>query len=113
MSRHLHLEYKFTNRGGCDVYEIYSSEDNKKLDHPLGSLTLSPPDGVIIPAASALLWNIPIADNEEPEQLELELAACRLCDGSGRVQIKPLEKHRSIYFIDCPYCEKESSHGAE
>ncbi len=45
MNKSLHLEYKFTNRGGYDVYEIFPAEDNKRMRKPLGLVKL-PPHGV-------------------------------------------------------------------
>ncbi len=39
----LHLEYKYTDRGGRQVFEIFNAEDNKRMLHPLGQIRMTPP----------------------------------------------------------------------
>ena len=39
----LHLEYKFTDRAGRQVFEIFNAEDYKTLLHPLGTIRIEQP----------------------------------------------------------------------
>ena len=111
----LHLEFKFTDRGGRDVFEIFPADDNKRMRKPLGFIRMMP-QGLMTTNTARVEWNGgPAAKRETIADLDPleqgESLTCDLCDGSGRVQIKPLEKHRSTYFIDCPACQKETRHG--
>ena len=42
--KNLHLQFRFIDRAGRAVYEIYDPEDNKRLLRPLGTLILSEGD---------------------------------------------------------------------
>lgn len=71
MSKNLHLQFKFTDRGGNLVYEIHEEEDNKRLKHPMGSIRI--PQGHDANTAAAIHWVISETEAEAPEQGELEL----------------------------------------
>jgi hypothetical protein len=42
MKHDLHLRYKFTDRGGNEVYEKYTDADRIEQKNPLGQLRLTP-----------------------------------------------------------------------
>ena len=71
MSKNLHLQFKFTDRGGRLVYEIHEEEDNKRLKHPMGSIRI--PQGHDTDAVAAINWALPESHGEAPEQLELDV----------------------------------------
>ena len=84
MIKNLHLQFKFTDRGGRAVYEIFEEYDAKRMLHPVGAIRIeantddnnlhSKAEVVWLPlAADTMLWN-------EEEQLELPL------DGSKQQQ---------------------------
>lgn len=82
MSNNLHLQFKFVDRGGRDVFLMYNAEDNKKMQHPLGELRLPiSGDGV-----QEMKWysdeelkrRLEAGETVTPEQLELELAEQKL-----------------------------------
>ena len=39
-SKHLHLQFKFVDRGGREVYEIFAEADAKRLSKPLGTIRM-------------------------------------------------------------------------
>lgn len=74
MSMNLHLEFKFTDRGGRDVFEIFSNEDNKRMEHPLGAIAIPTHAKGMLKAE--VNWSDkpePGAFDKKPEQLELPL----------------------------------------
>ena len=48
MHKELFLRYKFTDRGGKDVYDVYSSDDRLRMKHVIGEVRLHP-DGLLKP----------------------------------------------------------------
>jgi len=76
--QHYHLQFKFTNRGGADVYEIFDADDNKRLAHPLGTLAVAPTD-FTGHAPAGIIWAKERdefeadAAEQKAEQLELDL----------------------------------------
>jgi len=71
MSKNLHLQFKFTDRGGRLVYEIHEEEDNKRLKHPMGSIRI--PQGHDTNTAAEINWVQPTDHGKRPEQLELDV----------------------------------------
>ena len=71
MSKNLHLQFKFTDRGGRLVYEIHEEDDNKRLKHPMGEVRI--PQGHDTDTAADIKWYRPAAEDEAPEQLELDV----------------------------------------
>ena len=70
--KHLHLEFKFTDRGGCDVYEIFNAEDDKRMQHPLGTARFWPADeGGYAPVS--VIWLQEEPEECAPVQMELDL----------------------------------------
>ena len=68
MRPNLHLQFKFVDRAGRDVYEIFAAEDNKTLAHPLGEARFHPH------ASEAMVRWVPHPVDEKSEQMELDLA---------------------------------------
>lgn len=70
MSKNLHLQHKFIDRGGRDVYEIFAASDNKTLLSPLGEVRLDPT------ASEATVRWVPVEKeaDKDCEQLELDLS---------------------------------------
>lgn len=42
LGRDLYLNYKFTDRGGEGVYQVYTAEDRMRMKHPLGEIRFAP-----------------------------------------------------------------------
>ena len=80
MSKHLHLEYKFTDRGGREVYEIFNGEDDKRMMTPLGTARFYPRDESGY-APVSVDWLVEKTEDEleeddcapDPAQLELDV----------------------------------------
>ena len=75
--KHLHLQHKFTDRGGREVYEIHNADDSKRLKKPLGSIRIPQPGALY--QSTHVDW---LNDNEleagnvpehDPDQLELDV----------------------------------------
>ena len=81
MSEHLHLQHKFTNRGGREVYEIYDADDNKRMQHPLGTITMPHAKDDVIEGKgnAAVMWLSGKTEDQleeedcKPVQLELDV----------------------------------------
>ena len=78
MSKHLHLQFKFIDRGGREVYEIFNAEDNKRMKEPLGEIRIATvvdqnESGTYCRYARVDLLADRPEEDAEPEQLELDL----------------------------------------
>ena len=79
--KNLFLKYRFTDRGGRKVYEIYDSEDIKRLLHPLGEARFPNEKDDVIDGKgnAAITWiveedvNDRLAADYNPDQLELDV----------------------------------------
>jgi len=77
MIKNLHLQFKFTDRGGRAVYEIFDAEDSKRMLHCLGAMRIEGTvDGDNLHSTATIVWVPLAADTMEAEanaQLELPL----------------------------------------
>lgn len=71
--RNLHLQFKYTDRAGRDVYEIHAEDDNKRLRDPLGVLTLTDGRPEINSFALVRWYTTNAVEAPAPVQLELPL----------------------------------------
>ena len=73
----LFLKFRFTDRGGSSVYEIFEAEDNKRLKNPLGEIRIT--DTNAITSSARIKWveeedvNDRLAADYNPDQLELDV----------------------------------------
>ncbi len=77
MSKNLHLQFKFTDRGGQEVFEIFDAEDNAHAK-PLGTLRMTRGINTVRMVADWLPTrrqedDADADDNTCPEQLELDV----------------------------------------
>ena len=42
MGKDLHLHFKFTDRGGSSVYDVFLAEDRLRMKESLGEIRISP-----------------------------------------------------------------------
>ena len=76
MSKSLHLEHKFTDRAGREVYEIFTAEDDKRMIRPLGTLRIPPVEDALVRTLCVIDWLVEKTEDDcapDPEQLELNL----------------------------------------
>lgn len=74
MKINMHLQFKFTDRSGRAVYEMFAADDNKRMEHSLGTVRISEPDNQRVSWARVDWLDANPADDEvAPEQLELNL----------------------------------------
>ncbi len=72
--KNLHLEFRFVDRAGRDVFEVFRAADNKTLRTPLGSVTVPTMAGDSLTAIASITYACPEAFDESiSEQLELPL----------------------------------------
>jgi len=72
MSKNIHLQFKFIDRASRLVYEMHDADDNKRLAHPMGKITI--PSGHDTDTAAMVNWYHPeLRDGVASEQLELDL----------------------------------------
>ena len=71
MSKNMHLEYKYTDRAGRDVFMLHAAHDNKRLLHPKAEVRVP----VATDGRAEVRWldPQPAEATPAPEQLELDL----------------------------------------
>jgi len=67
MERDLYLRYKFTDRRGADVFDIFPGEDIKRQQELLGELWLKTNRHNPLLTSALLMWTPPPTDDKEPE----------------------------------------------